>query len=448
MLWLHSFWFCLNCGHWRADHSGISRSYVKKKALRSTNAGDLAKSKYGIDCEIGQIDSIAYKLKNGKKTTYDTGSDFFEATASRERFKSNCLEELMLRFASIASTRDSTELINRIRHEDKGTITTTYRNFVESEGTNIQASIEEKCTDTLRANGFKECDGMYMPPCDFAPEAAKHTPQPIIEDASIATGLFSYNACDYEFDAVNVTIDDIGVRRQTEMRPRDESMEQPKRVQTTVAHIQHGEKSYTLNSRSVVSCLRLVLGLLLINGLARKQIVIFADGAKSINNAIQKMLPFLNFKIILDWYHLEKKFYEQLGMALKGSKVKNEFMKEKLMPCLWFGNVSGAIKALQNIDARLVRNRDVIIYLIGYLERLRRHIPCYAMRKHMGLRNSSGIGEKCNDLAVAKRQKHNGMSWSNSGSLAFASVATTTLNAQLHNWIHNRDISLDLHAAV
>ena len=404
----------------------------------------MAKSKYGIDCEIGKIDSVAYKLKNGKKTIYDTGSDFFEATASRERFKSCSLEELMLKLSAVASTRVSTELLDRIRHEDKGTIVTTYRNFVESEGMKIQACIEKKCTDALQANGFKECEEVYRPPCDFTPDTARHILQPVIEEASIATGLYGYNAEDYELEAVNVTIDDVGVKRQTEMRPRDESIEQPKRVQTTVAHVQHGGKSYTLCSHSVGACLRLVLGLLLVNGLARKQIVIFADGAKSINGAIQKILPFLNLKIILDWYHLEKKFYEQLGMALKGSKVKNEFMKERLLPSLWFGNVNGAIKALQNIDANLVRNQDVIVYLIGYLERVRKQIPCYAMRKHLGLRNSSGIGEKCNDLTVSRRQKHNGMSWSNSGSLAFATVATATLNRQLHGWIHDHDINIEL----
>ena len=406
--------------------------------------GDWAESGYRIDCELGQIDTIAHKIKDGKVITYDTGSEFFEATASRERFKSNSLKELMLRFATFASTRASTEILNRIRHEEKGTIVTTYRNFVESEGSKIQSHIEKKCTEVLQANGFTECEDVYKSPCEFVPEAAKHIPQPIIEAASIATGVSNYKAEDYEFDAVNVSIDDVGVKRQTEMRPRDESKEQPKRVQTTVAHIQHGKKSYVLSSDSVSSCLRLMLGLLLINGLMRKQIVIFADGARSINSAIQKILPFLNYKIILDWYHLEKKFYEQLGMALKGAKVKNEFMKEKLLPCLWFGNVGGAMSALQNINANIVRNPEVIAYLIGYLERVGEYIPCYAMRKHMGLRNSSGIGEKCNDLTVSQRQKHNGMSWSNSGSSAFASVSTVSLNHQMHDWIHNCDICLEL----
>jgi hypothetical protein len=410
-------------------------------------AGKLTDTEYGLDCEHGQFKTISHKIKEGKETLYDTGSDFFEPTTSRERFKSNHLKEMMLRLASFASTRTSTELLNRMRHEEKGMIVTTYRNTVESEGTKIQSHIEKKCADVLENNGFILHNDVFEPLQGFKPNEPTHIPQPIIEEASIATGVWCYDACDYECDAVNISIDDVGVKRQTEMRPKDKVKEQPKRVQTTIAHIQYGKKSNVLSSDSVGACLRLLLGLLFINGLLQKQLVIFADGARSINNTILKMLPFLNFKIILDWYHLEKKFYEQLGMALKGAKIKNEFMKDKLMPCLWYGNVDGAIKTLQNIDSKIVRNQDVLLYLIEYLERVRGYIPCYAMRKQLGLRNSSGIGEKCNDIIVAKRQKHNGMSWSNSGSISFGAVAATTYNGQINSWIHHQDINLELNIA-
>jgi|GEM_PF-3074949 len=36
-------------------------------------------------------------------------------------------------------------------------------------------------------------------------------------------------------------------------------------------------------------------------------------------------------------------------MELKGSRIRNEFLEE-LLPCLWFGNVDGAILLLRNID--------------------------------------------------------------------------------------------------
>jgi len=47
----------------------------------------------------------------------------------------------------------------------------------------------------------------------------------------------------------------------------------------------------------------------------------------------------------------------------------------------------------------------------SYLKRNTPYIPCYAIRKELGLRNSSNIGEKMNGLVVSNRQKHNGMSW-------------------------------------
>lgn len=53
---------------------------------------------------------------------------------------------------------------------------------------------------------------------------------------------------------------------------------------------------------------------------------------------------------------------------------------------------------------------------IGYLERKKEMIKCYAVRAKLGLRNSSNPVEKENDILVAQRQKHNGMSWLKNGS--------------------------------
>ena len=135
--------------------------------MSSEIPGKLTESKYSIDSELGQFDTISHKLINGKETLYDTGNAFFEPTTSRERFKSNHLKELMLKFATFASTRISTELINRVRHEEKGTIVTTYRNYVESEGIKIQKHIENKCDDVLQSNDFTENNGVYEPPLNL-----------------------------------------------------------------------------------------------------------------------------------------------------------------------------------------------------------------------------------------------------------------------------------------
>ncbi|MBR1496321.1 MAG: hypothetical protein IJ617_01680, partial [Oscillospiraceae bacterium] len=70
-------------------------------------------------------------------------------------------------------------------------------------------------------------------------------------------------------------------------------------------------------------------------------------------------------------------------------------------------------------------------------EKHREHIPPYALRAELGLRNSSNRVEKANDLVVAQRQKHNGMSWSTSGSGALAQIAALIINDELHSWLND-----------
>ncbi len=82
--------------------------------------------------------------------------------------------------------------------------------------------------------------------------------------------------------------------------------------------------------------------------------------------------------------------------------------------------------------------------LIAYLERNRPYIPCYEMRKQLGLRNSSAIGEKMNDLVVAERQKHNGMSWSKEGSVALASITAMKRNSESRKWFAERELNFRL----
>ena len=53
----------------------------------------------------------------------------------------------------------------------------------------------------------------------------------------------------------------------------------------------------------------------------------------------------------------------------------------------------------------------------------------------MGLRNSSNRVEKANDLVVAQRQKHNGMSWSTSGNGALAQITALIINNELCSWL-------------
>ncbi len=399
---------------------------------------------YGISCELGEIHTRAHKVESKGRTIYNSGTSFFEKTESRESFRSIRYKELELDFATNTSVRTSAQRLNRIRLEDKGAIATSYRNHVEREGAAIQECIEKKCEEALLKNGFDSsaelCEGTV-----FVPEEPSYMPQAAIEDAAINCGILEYNATDYELpgETVNISIDDVCVNRQTETRPTKDGVEQLKRVNNTVIHVESRGKSYILNAASLFSGFKLLIGLLLTNGSLGKQLVIFADGARTIHNMIPKILSFANCKVILDWYHLKKKCKEQLSMALKGSKIRNAFLDE-FLPCLWFGNVGNAVRMLQNIDTQMVKNHEYITKLIEYLQRVRACVPCYALRKELGLRNSSNMGEKANDIVVSNRQKHNGMSWSNDGSIAFATIAAATYNDEINRWICFRDIDFML----
>ena len=71
-------------------------------------------------------------------------------------------------------------------------------------------------------------------------------------------------------------------------------------------------------------------------------------------------------------------------------------------------------------------------------------IPAYAVRRELGLRHSSNRGEKSNDLIVAERQKHNGMSWSKDGSVALASVTALKKNKEYKKWFQEEEIEFKL----
>jgi hypothetical protein len=112
---------------------------------------------------------------------------------------------------------------------------------------------------------------------------------------------------------------------------------------------------------------------------------------------------------------------------------------KNLMPLLWYGLVDQAIAYLRSLSEIEIKNEDALLHLVQYLAKNRPMIPVYAVRRELGLRNSSNRGEKANDLLVAERQKHNGMSWSPSGSVALASVTALKHNRAYHKWFREKD---------
>ncbi len=143
--------------------------------------------------------------------------------------------------------------------------------------------------------------------------------------------------------------------------------------------------------------------------------------------------------LILDWKHLEDKCSTLLSSALKGRNIRNETL-EAIKPWLWLGLIDRAAAVLKNIAPSQIKDPEKLADLVGYWERNRDHIPCYALRKQVGLRNSSNRVEKENDVLVSNRQKHQGMSWSQIGSSALAALSAVSANYEVAEWLNNRDL--------
>ena len=210
-----------------------------------------------------------------------------------------------------------------------------------------------------------------------------------------------------------ISLDDIGVKHQKEHRS-DENERKGVYVWNTVADIETDHSSYTITGVGMKKVFLYVLSYLLQhNLLANKSLVFFTDGARDIFANIAEMFSFHSYTIILDWYHLKKRCQEYLSMSVKGKEKRNV----------------------------MLRPTNRIDDLCQYIEKHRKHIPPYALRAELGLRNSSNRVEKANDLVVAQRQKHNGMSWSTSGSGALAQITALIINDELYSWLNEGFIS-------
>ena len=150
------------------------------------------------------------------------------------------------------------------------------------------------------------------------------------------------------------------------------------------------------------------------------------------------------YTLVLDWYHLKKKCKELISSSLKGKIEQKKAYAQSLMRMLWVGNVKEAILYLNGLDDSQVKSRHWLEKLTGYLERKETQIVCYALRHALGLRISSNSVEKANDLLVAQRQKHSGMSWSFKGSGSLASIAMVALNNETDQWLRTKSLSFSM----
>lgn len=381
----------------------------------------------------------------------NTAKDVFRTLYSKEWYRTVGFNELALDFANHTSYRQAVKMLNRVRNEKDGTPVRTLSNIVEQEGEKVQKEIVRMTKDILYDNDFSENGTpnneakakVYIPDKrkirinhktieekvkEYNKNKPDHLKIPLTEQEKF------YENPD---NTINISVDDVSVKKQKEKRSKANEKSQNTKthyVRNTIVHIEKSTERYFLNGSSTVEILPRIVAFLLLNNNLKNYLLFFVDGEKSLHNAIVNAFSwFKYYGILLDWYHLSEKCKMELSLALKTRAFRNDIL-EKIEQQLWIGKIDEAIEILKSIDKDNIKSESNIERLIGYFERNRNYIPCYAMRKSLGLRNSSNKGEKANDLLVASRQKHNGMSWSKDGSIALATISTLYKNNEQKNW--------------
>ena len=390
------------------------------------------------------------------KSVFDTSKEVFVTLRGKEYYRTVGFKELAYIYGDTnESFRKTAELINHFRHQQQsGTPSRTLQESTEREGQQILDYVKDQSNRILEQNGFSE-DGAYQENrIEYGQAEPVWLPSAdIIKAANQCSDDFDkaqllLNPVGYEDPktTTNIAIDDVNVKRQNASRPIENDSEEQKRkyAHNTIAHVENGDKKYTLNGQNTNSVLLFIMAFCFRNSLIGTRLQFFTDGHRMLNKAILKAFSWYhNIGIILDWYHLRKKCKEKLSMAMRGREIRNEVL-EQLMPMLWHGLTEKAIDFLNETQTSLIKNQTRMAELIAYLERNKAYIPCYEIRKKLGLKNSSAIGEKMNDLIVAERQKHNGMSWSKEGSVALASITALKRNSESRKWFDEKELDFRL----
>ncbi len=424
----------------------------QKAAEQLRGAGeDVISKQYRVDGEVGRIEFEAYYVDRVAGL-----QGMLPILKGKDRYKSQGFKEVALGHGTIENSYNkSSSQLNRIRHQAGATPARTLRDNSEAEGQALQQALSEQTKETLKAHQFNP-DGKPTDPVDryrhrklqtLPTQTVKEAIAQIAPDKQWQTKMAN-NKVPYEKpeQSLSICVDDVNTKRQKDTRSRQDESSQgeqadgPKYVHNTVAHIAQGQKAYIINGHGLVCVMKMVLAFLLHNKLLHFDLIFLVDGQRSLYLAIGQAFAWFNpFQFILDWYHLDKRCKEYLSMGLNGRHIRNDCLA-LLMPFLWHGCLEDAIALLEHIAPADIKNQDYVDKLIGYFERNRAYIPCYSVRKQLKLPNSTSQGEKANDLIVSQRQKHNGMSWSVSGSVALATLSALVRNGEATNWFRSRSL--------
>ena len=410
---------------------------------------------------MGFLSVITCRVVNGTSTVLNSNGDIFPKTSVNEMLRSIQYTDLCQEMVSDCTMRSAAVKIQRVLHY--GCSHRTLDDWTEREGGAIADRIQKQAKEILEEHRFDPETGSPIDEATLAGALIKPTIA-VIPPEEVAEAINKYNENRADDEKIsdrwaehtyisgqngsNLSLDEICVTEQksTGRKRGSPRKEHKKRVENTVVHIQQGLGIYILTGLDMLTVVITTLAFLLKNGLLEnRMLTIFADGAANIRHSIQAVFGWRMFEVVLDWHHLNGKCKQRLSQITKGSKLQNEALGT-LLKYLWIGELDTAIAFLRSIPEANIKSGgdEKREKLIAYFERNRDNIPCYALRKELGLRISSNRVEKSNDLVVASRQKNKGMSWSRDGSTALANIKAMRLNGEAGAWNYTKQFAFSL----
>ena len=376
-----------------------------------------------MDGEVGRFTFKTYDVKAKNNKTLFAGIGLFPTHKGRQWYPTSGFKEAALIYgAAQRSYRQTIKVFNHGRRQDVGgTPLNTLCDVTQAEGLKVLDFLTRKVESIFTEQGFNsrglpeaDCtvikqipDAAYLEQEKLQPSLTAVCEDMVKKELSaddiekVQKTILANKAYEKAEQCVYVHIDDVGVKEQKQHRDKkgvakkpdinqkNATKDQRPTVQNTVARIEHTGKGFTLTGRSVAEILTFILAFLLNNALLRLNIKVCTDGQRCLQDAIVSFFSWhRHLSLLLDWFHLVKKFKEDLSLACKGREIRNRHLKQ-LLTLLWFGLVDKAQVYLAAIPATDIKDIKAIARLSAYLERNRKWIPCYAMRSKYVEQNNS-----------------------------------------------------------
>jgi hypothetical protein len=112
---------------------------------------------FAVDGEVGRFSFQTHRVEKDGEIIYNTAESLFPAQRAIEKYKTSGFKEISMIYGTTKeSYRETTALINRIRHQKGATPMRTLQDNTEKEGGKLLDFLEEKTKAIFDKSNFTE----------------------------------------------------------------------------------------------------------------------------------------------------------------------------------------------------------------------------------------------------------------------------------------------------